>query len=134
MATVHDVISAAHRKLGILDQREDLDAHDAADSLFALNIMMHGWAAFGVDVEHTDVALADAFPLADKFIEGTIYLLASRIAPDYMVPQSFDADVFWRMLQAEYTDLDDITLTLPEAILSPPSRDDRDGTLPTTVS
>ena len=77
-----------------------------------------------------DVTLNDEFPLGSEFLEGTIFLLASRISPDFILPASFDADDWFRGIQAAYATIP--TLTVPDALLRPPSREDRDGNLPLT--
>jgi homospermidine synthase len=132
MTTARDIVHAALRKALVIGAGDDAAADDASDALFALNSMMHGWKARSVDVSHTDLALSDAFPLDAQFIEGTVYMLASRLAPDYQVPQPFDADDWFRTLQAAYhTPLE---IAVENALTRPPSREDRDGNLPLVES
>lgn len=132
MATVRDIVEAAHRKIGVVSRDEPMDADSAAAGLFAFNAMVHGWKADGVDVEHTDQDLSDTFALASQFIEGSVYLLASRLAPEFQVPPEFDADGFWRRLQSTYATVP--SLTVPAALQYPPSRDERQGDLPAITS
>lgn len=131
MATVRDVISAALRKIGIVASGEEADADAAAEALFAFNAMFHGFKAHGVDLTYSDKTLSDDFPIGAHHIEGAVYLLASRLSPDYLVPAQFDADGWWRMLQAEYATVP--TLTIPAAILRVPSRYEREGTVATVT-
>lgn len=126
-----DIVHAALRKIGVLGVGDAASADDARDTLFALNVMMHGWKARGVDVAHSDLALADDFPLPPQFHEGAVYLLASRIAPDYERPQAFDADDWFRTLQAAYATMPE--LTVPPALTRPPSREDREDNLPLSL-
>lgn len=83
MTTARDMIGAALRLLGVLAAGEEPAAAEAADGLDALNRMLHGWKARGVDIGHADLALGDAPALADEFTEGATRLLALRLAPEY---------------------------------------------------
>jgi hypothetical protein len=132
MATVQDIVRAAYRKIGIVSTGENMPADYAEDGLFTFNAMLHGWKARSVDVEHTDLDLTDDFPLDAQFIEGTVYVLASRLSPDFQTPQQFDADDWFRTLQAAYATVP--ALTVPAAVLRPPSREDREGNLPAITS
>jgi hypothetical protein len=89
---------------------------------------MHGWKARGVDVSHSDLGATDTFTLADQYKEGTIYLLAARLAPEFQFPVAFDPTEYFRDLQAAYTTID--TLTGPKALTRMPSWEDREGNLP----
>lgn len=128
MTTATDIIKASLRKIGVLASGEAAQASEASEALEALNAMMHGWKLRDVDIEHTDLTLTSTFPLGSEYIEGTVYLLASRLSPDYSVPPTFDADAWFRSFQAAYAAPP--TLTVPAALLRPPSREDRDGNLP----
>lgn len=130
MATVRDIVERAYRKIGVLAHDEDLDGGDAEVGIDAFNDMLHGWEARSVALSYSDVTLEDDFPLADKYREGTVYLLAERLAPDYSRPVSFDADDWFRCIQADYAQ--EYLLTVPPALTRPPSREDRDGNLPVT--
>lgn len=123
MTTVREIIAAAHRKIAVLEAGENMPADMASDGLFAFNAMMHGWKADGVDVTHTDQALSDTFSLDPEFVEGTVYMLASRLGPDFLVPRTFDQDGFWRRLQAEYATVPE--LTVEKSLTFPPSRYER---------
>lgn len=131
MTSTLNVITATLRKLGVVATGENADADAAGEALFALNAMMHGWKLRGVDISHSDLTLGDNFPLADEYVEGTVYLLAARLSPDFMLPASFDADDWFRTFQAAYASIP--TLTPPYALTRPPSREDRDGNLPLTT-
>lgn len=61
MATVRDICRRALLRGGIIDSLHDPSAEEARDALDALNEMMHGWKAEGVDLFHTDFVLSDAF-------------------------------------------------------------------------
>lgn len=120
MATTLDIITRAFRKVGISGQGEALDAEALAEGLAALNAMMHGWKLRGVDVAHVDLASTDTFSLPQEYEEGTVYLLASRIAPDYEIPPSFDADDWFRTFQAAYMEIAEVEF--PTAITRVPSQ------------
>ncbi|MGH1414843.1 MAG: hypothetical protein ACRBB0_15250 [Pelagimonas sp.] len=128
MTTVREVIAAAHRKIAVLGQGENMPASMASDGLFAFNAMLHGWKADGVDVEHADQELTSTFSLGPEFLEGTVYLLAQRLGPDYLAPRTFDHDSFMRRLQAAYYVMPE--MTIPTALTNTPAREDRDGNLP----
>lgn len=110
MTTMHDIINRAYRKINISGAGETLDAEMADEGLDALNDMLHGWKLRGVDLLHTDLGLTDPFPLAAEFREGTYYVLASRLSPNYQIPPSFDPDKWFRAIQAAY-------LVIPTAII-----------------
>lgn len=119
MATATDIVTAALRKIGVASRDESPEGHDLAEGLRTLNQMMHGWKLSGVDLEHTDLDGGDTFPLAAEYEEGAIYCLAARLSPDYMVPQGFDADDWFRRIQAAYMQIEAAELDL--AIRKPPS-------------
>ena len=100
MTTARDIIEQAYRKIGIVAADEAMSADQAANGLNALNNMMHGWAIFGVDVMHSDLALVSEFPLLPRFREGAIYMLGARIAPEYGM--AMDEGEFMRGLQSQY--------------------------------
>lgn len=119
MATAYDIVLRAYRKLGIVAEDEPMTADQAANGIDALNMMMHGWELHGVNVLHADLALTDTFPLQAKFQETTVYLLASKLAPDNSLPAP-DTDRFMRALQSAYLIIDEARL--PNALVFNPSR------------
>lgn len=120
MATCLDIIERAHRKIGVLSRDETLQAHDVAEGLGALNMMLFAWKLDAVDTSHSAKATADTFPLASEYEEGAVYVLASRLSPDFQAPAAFDADDWFRSIQAAYSSLTEVTL--PSAITSLPSQ------------
>ena len=56
---------------------------EGADALSALNRMMHGWAAQGLEYEHTTLTMNDDFPLPEKLEDSVVALLAERLAEEY---------------------------------------------------
>lgn len=120
MATVQDIISRAFRKIGVLAKDEVLDGGDYAEGLDALTMMIQGWELQGVDFEFTEPASGSEFALDSKYHEGVVYLLASRLSPDYMVPPSFDADQWFRRIQADKAVIP--TVTMPSALRNMPSQ------------
>jgi len=121
MTTTRDIIERAYRKLQVVAFDEPMTADQSDNGLASLNDMMHGWALFGIDVEHSDLALGDVFPLDPKFHEGTVYSLAQRIAPDNST--GFDGDSFIRALQAAFMVIPEAEM--PASLVCPPSRRDR---------
>lgn len=122
MTTALDVVTRALKKAAILPVGETATAEDAAHAIDALNDMMFAWKLAGVDTQHVALAMSDAFPLGDEFTEGTVYNLASRINPDYQAPPAFDADDWFRKLQAAYAEAAAVDMTLDSALVRAPSR------------
>lgn len=110
--TVRTIIETAHRLIGVVAQDEPMTADQGDTGLVAFNNMVSAWELDGIVLSpaFTDAALADNFPLADKFREGTGYMLAKRLAPQYTAPQGFDADDFFRKIQASYATITQSTI------------------------
>lgn len=125
MATAAQIVDRALRKIGVVASDTAATADESANGLEALNMMLAAWKLAGVDISHTALAAGDTFPLADEYEEGTVYLLASRIAPDYEVPQAFDADDWFRKIQAAYTSI--TAATIPTSLTRMPSQFQRAG-------
>ena len=102
MATVSKIIERAFRKLGVKAEDEALTADQLQSGLDALNELVTGWQLHGINVSIYDMSPSDQFPLAPRFEEGTIYMLASRLSPEYVVPDDFDYDGFLRLVQAQF--------------------------------
>ena len=119
MTLTSAIVTRAFRKIGVGAEGETLTADQSADGITALNMMMHGWKLRGVDLEHTDLALTDTFSLTSEFEEGTVYMLASRLSPDYSIPPDFDADDWFRGIQAVYAPTR--VVTMPKGILRTPT-------------
>lgn len=127
MATYQDIVERGLRKVHVIALDETAISAELSAALDELNGMLHEWKLRGVNLEHTDGALGDAFPLGDEYVSGTVYMLASRLAPDYQVPVTFDADDFFRAIQAAYLTID--AVSFDKALTEPPSRQERDGTI-----
>jgi hypothetical protein len=102
MPTMQDIVSRAYRKLGVVAEDEPMTADQGESGITALNMMIHQWKLRGIAITYSDLTLVDAFPLLPQFEEGTVYLLASRLAPDNSKPLEFDADDWFRAIQASY--------------------------------
>lgn len=120
MATTQDIVTRALQKCRITPVGEAPEASDAGHGLDAMNQMLHAWKLRGVDITHSDLGLADTFPLADEYQEGTVYMLAERLSTDYQKPRDFDADDWFRAIQAAYTTIS--TIKMPEGITRMPSQ------------
>ena len=86
MATARDLVERAYRKIGIVATDEAMTADQASVGMDALNMMMHGLVLEGIDVGYSDLLLAEQFSLDARFDEGIVYMLASRLAPDFSRP------------------------------------------------
>ena len=58
MATARDLCDRALRRANVVGLGAEASAEDMAATLFAMNELMYGWAASGVDVLHQGYALA----------------------------------------------------------------------------
>lgn len=101
MATTSDIVHRAYRKIGVGAVDEALTGDEAAHGLAALNAMMHSWIGYGINYEHTDLALGDTFPMAARWHEGVAYQLARRLSPDFG-RGGVDDDAWFRQLQIGY--------------------------------
>lgn len=119
MTTTLDIINGAFRKLAIKADDEALTADQLAEGLFALNNMMHSWPLHGIEYTHADIGADDAFPMAAKFNEAVIYLLARKISPDYSVA-GVDDDQYMRALRAAF--LPNLAAAMPSILLKTPSQ------------
>lgn len=108
MTTTAQIVERAYRKVGIVAHDDAMTADQGAGGVYALNAMMHGWGAFGITYEHTDLSLTDTFPMPDKWHEGVVYMLAQRLAPDFGMIGP-DADRWFRALQAGYSEIEPMT-------------------------
>lgn len=112
-STAQTIITRAMRRLRITSVAETPDAAELADALDVLNGMMFGWAARGVDVEHTAYALGDDQALGDQFELALEYLLAQALAGHYEMELSRTDDMearrWWRNLAAAYLVLDEVS-------------------------
>lgn len=120
MTTALQIVERAFRKINVKAEDEGLTADQLAHGLDCLNLMMHGWELWGIDTNHVDLTAASVFPLLPKFEEGTVYLLAERISPDYERPAAFNADDFLRRIQAAYMVIPNAVM--PRALLRTPSQ------------
>ena len=112
MTTVRDIVERAYRKIGVVAHDEPLTADQAANGRDAFNMMVAGWALHGIDTETGPVDLPDAFPLQAKFEDATVYLLAEKLAPDFVVAAPFADDAF-RAIQAAYMQIEEAEIPGP---------------------
>lgn len=111
MPTVQTIIERAGRKIGA----NDMTTAELADALSTFNEMVSGWRLHGIDIWRSELGaddqldvtaivpeavLDDEFPMPDAFREGAIYMLASRMAPEFSM--AFDADEYLRRMQMHY--------------------------------
>ena len=113
MTTTSEIVTRALRKIRVTAKDEAATADDMAEGVDALNMMMAAWETFGVNRTHTALASSDTFPLDAKWEEGTVYMLASRLAPDYARPANFNADDWMRALQAAYINIPTVSIPAP---------------------
>ena len=122
MTTIRDVVERAARKAGM---GGELTGQEATNALNDINDMFAAWKLDGIDIwgddamnldfpdveaDHSAFDMSDAFPMPYAFLEGTVYLLAARMAQDYQFPVQFDPDGFLRKIQAHYAKTPKVTL------------------------
>lgn len=115
MPTMQDIVTRAFRKIGVVAGDEPMNADQGAAGMVSLNMMIHQWKLRGIAITYSDLTLADTFPLLPQFEEGTVYLLASRLAPDNATAAQFDADDWFRAIQNSYLVID--AAAMPSAIM-----------------
>lgn len=125
MATVQDIVTRALKKIAVVSKDETPEQYEIDEGVIAYNMMVHGWKLESADFEHTDQAASDTFTYGDEYQEGFVYLLASRLSPDYLVPANFNADKWLRDFQAAKMTIDDVTFD--RALDLTPSRRARYG-------
>ena len=118
MTTVNDIVTLALRKTGVAAIGETPASEDAAEGLTAFNMMLHEWKLRGVNTYHSDQTLSDTFALAPEYEDGTVHMLAARLGATYKFPPGFDADDWFRAVQAAYATIDEVEIpsTLKETV------------------
>jgi hypothetical protein len=112
MIPVGRMVERAFRKIGVSSSDEPLTADQMDHGIDTLNMLLAAWRLQGVDMPLHTLAPGDPFPLQPEFQEGAVYMLASRLAPDFSVPAAFDADDYFRKIQAAFMRIDDAELPL----------------------
>lgn len=121
MATVTQIVTRAHRKIGVVAHDEPLTADQLANGVDALNSMIHAWRIEGIDFGWADQAAADTFSLDDQYHEAAVYLLGARLAPDFGVPVAYNSEPFLAALRS-YNVEPQSAVAMPSAILNMPSQ------------
>lgn len=83
--SANDIITAAFRRLGILQDEQEMSDADAANGLTKLNDMMHGFGPMGIKYAHTTLALTDAINMPDELIDSLKWMMADDLVDDYGV-------------------------------------------------
>jgi hypothetical protein len=107
---VLDICQRALSKIGVLSIGDDAQSEDADEALMAYNDMVAAWKLFGADTGYVEATLQTTFPLGAEFVEGTVYMLATRLSPNYQKPIQFNEARWMRALQAKYMVIDKQTL------------------------
>ncbi len=61
MATARNIVERALKRAALSNATENASGADLSDGLTALNEMMYGWKAVGVDIAHQELAASDTF-------------------------------------------------------------------------
>lgn len=127
MTTARQIVNTALRRLEILAFDEEPDANMGDNALTALNQMMLGWEARGVNVEHTALSMNDDIALDEKWHMALGYLLAEHIGSEWgrsMRPEDKqEAMRWWNNLAAAYLVVPTVTLDRSLTVL--PSQEDQ---------
>lgn len=110
MAKIRDIATRALRKIGVVAEDEAANADQIANAVDAYNMMVHAWKLRDVDLSHVDQGASDTFALGNEYQEGAVYLLASNLSGDYVIPPSFDADRWFRSIQNANITIEDAAL------------------------
>jgi hypothetical protein len=114
--TAQDLIVMAARRIGIVSRDEAMQADDAAHALAALNLMLHGWAARGANINHFDYEATTPVQVEQSLHDGIVHLLAVRLSKDFSVPlptsDGFDYRTWWAAVQAAYFDPDEVSFEI----------------------
>lgn len=102
--TVAEIVEAALRKIGVVGHGQVATAEQAATGAQAFNLMIHAWVLDGLDLSlapenlplarMADYAAATDPGIPSALIEGTIFCLAARLAPEYDKAVMFDEEAF----------------------------------------
>ena len=84
-ATANDVITAALKRLMVLQYDETADASMLSDGLTMLNQFMHGLSLKGVFYAHRDLAATDTVNMPDQCIEALIFAFCEPLEFEYEV-------------------------------------------------
>lgn len=88
MTTARTVIKRALRRLAVVPMGQDASAEEVADSLEALNDLLHGLKGEGADMGFATLVLEDELPVGREFIKPIIDLLMREMAPEFRVALS----------------------------------------------
>jgi len=120
MATTRSIIARALRRINYLDRGQDVRAEDAANVLEHINAMMHAWVTKGLTYTHATIASPNTtFPLADRYHDGFVAMLALRCTDDY-APEAItpllrrDAASGWAALCGNYFEVPESGNDLPQ--------------------
>ena len=89
MASVLSILGRSLRLIGAVDASESLSAEDSTTALVAMNAMCLRWEANGMALGWTAATLTGNMPSPDEAEECIVYNLATRLAPEYGLPQAF---------------------------------------------
>lgn len=111
MTTALSVIARSLRQLGVIDPEETPTDTQVSNGLEALNAMVHGWKAQGVDAGHEDWATTDdvTVEIDPQHVNTMTALLTITLQPEFAGSQVAPAVVAaatngWAGLQAAYFD------------------------------
>lgn len=85
-ATANDVITAALKRLGVIEYDETPDAAMLSDGLAMLNQFMHALRQHGVMYAHRDLTATATVNMPDDCIEALIWAFCKKLEPEYGVP------------------------------------------------
>lgn len=107
---VSEIVTQALAKLGVVQHGAAPTADEMASGVRAFNAMVAGWALDGINLwlSPEQDALADYPPrlatedsgIPPAFVEGAVFCLASRLAPEYDKAIAWDDRVWLRKMRA----------------------------------
>jgi hypothetical protein len=128
---VNEIVSAALAKLDAVQMGAAPTADQMASGVRAFNAMISGWVLDGINLW-----LDHPSPLSDfqgrgpqdesgvpaAFVEGAIYCLASRLAPEYEKQIAWDEGAYKRRMQAALVKMP--AMTVERTMLRTPNNPD----------
>ena len=122
MPTASEIVVRALRKLAVVQQDDPVDPWQINTGVDALNGIMYGWEAGGLSYSHTLLHHADALATPPKLDDAIVYILADKLAPEYLTPPPPARDLLTAQQQVFANYLTVSAATIPAGLRNLPSQ------------
>lgn len=122
MPTASETVTRALRKLAVVQQDDPIDPWQVNTGVEALNGLMASWEANGMTYVHTALAHDDALTTPAKLDDAIVYLLAEKLAPEYLTPPPSARDLLTARQQVGANYLTIAAATIPAGLRNLPSQ------------